>query len=92
MPVEVEVTTVEEARQALDGRRRRPAARQHGAGGDAPRRGDGAAAQAKTEASGGITEATVRAVAETGVDYISVGAITHSAPALDISLEMKTPR
>ncbi len=35
---------------------------------------------ATTEASGGITEATVRAVAETGVDFISVGAITHSAP------------
>lgn len=40
------------------------------------------------EASGGITLATVRAVAETGVDVISVGALTHSAPALDLSLEM----
>jgi nicotinate-nucleotide pyrophosphorylase (carboxylating) len=38
------------------------------------------------EASGGITLETVRAVAETGVDYISVGALTHSAPALDVSL------
>ena len=42
-----------------------------------------------TEASGGITLDTVRAVAETGVDFISVGAITHSAPALDISLEVE---
>ncbi len=41
------------------------------------------------EASGKITLDTVRAVAETGVDFISVGAITHSAPALDISLELK---
>lgn len=42
-----------------------------------------------TEASGGITLETVRAVAETGVDLISVGALTHSAPALDLSLEVR---
>lgn len=42
-----------------------------------------------TEASGGITLETVRAVAETGVDLISVGALTHSAPALDLSLEIR---
>ncbi|MGD0765072.1 MAG: carboxylating nicotinate-nucleotide diphosphorylase [Dehalococcoidia bacterium] len=45
--------------------------------------------RALAEASGGITLANVRAVAETGVDFISVGAITHSAPALDISLELE---
>jgi nicotinate-nucleotide pyrophosphorylase (carboxylating) len=39
------------------------------------------------EASGGITLANVRAVAETGVDHISIGALTHSAPALDIALD-----
>ncbi len=43
----------------------------------------------KTEASGGINLDNVRAVAETGVDFISIGALTHSAPALDISLELK---
>lgn len=42
----------------------------------------------ETEASGGVNLSTVRAIAETGVQYISVGAITHSAPALDISLTM----
>ena len=42
--------------------------------------------RAELEASGGITLETVRAVAETGVDFISVGALTHSAPALDVSL------
>jgi len=42
--------------------------------------------QGETEASGGITLETVRSIAETGVDYISVGAVTHSAPALDLSL------
>jgi nicotinate-nucleotide pyrophosphorylase (carboxylating) len=41
------------------------------------------------EASGGITLANARAVAETGVDYISMGAITHSAQALDLSLEVE---
>jgi len=41
------------------------------------------------ECSGGITLENVRAYAETGVDYISVGAITHSAPALDMSLEVE---
>ena len=40
----------------------------------------------RLEATGGITLATVRAVAETGVDRISVGALTHSAPALDLSV------
>jgi nicotinate-nucleotide pyrophosphorylase (carboxylating) len=39
------------------------------------------------EASGGVSLATVRAIAETGVDVISVGALTHSAPALDIGLD-----
>jgi nicotinate-nucleotide pyrophosphorylase (carboxylating) len=37
------------------------------------------------EASGNVSLATVRGIAETGVDWISVGALTHSAPALDLS-------
>ncbi len=41
------------------------------------------------EASGGVTLANVRELAETGVDYISVGALTHSAPALDLSLSLR---
>ena len=44
------------------------------------------AGRAELEASGGITLNTIRMVAETGVDFISVGALTHSAPALDFSL------
>ncbi len=43
--------------------------------------------KATLEASGGVTIANARAIAETGVDYISVGAITHSAPVLDVSLD-----
>jgi len=42
----------------------------------------------KTEASGGVNLANVRAIDRTGVDYISVGALTHSAPALDINLKI----
>jgi nicotinate-nucleotide pyrophosphorylase (carboxylating) len=41
-----------------------------------------------TEASGGVNERNVREIAETGVDVISVGALTHSAPSLDFSLEI----
>ncbi|MEM7679710.1 MAG: carboxylating nicotinate-nucleotide diphosphorylase [Pseudomonadota bacterium] len=42
-----------------------------------------------TEASGGVTLETVREIAETGVDYISVGALTHSVKALDIALDFQ---
>ncbi|MCH8994828.1 MAG: carboxylating nicotinate-nucleotide diphosphorylase [Chloroflexi bacterium] len=85
--VEIEVTTVDEARQALDG------------GADAllldnmaveemRQAVEAAQGRALIEASGGVTLENVRAIAETGVDVISVGGITHSAPALDISLEI----
>jgi nicotinate-nucleotide pyrophosphorylase (carboxylating) len=42
----------------------------------------------KTEASGGITEINLRQVAECGVDYISVGALTHSVKSIDLSLKV----
>ena len=45
--------------------------------------------RAKTEASGGVRLDTVTAIASTGVDYISVGALTHSARAVDFSLEIR---
>ncbi|HEX5400092.1 MAG TPA: carboxylating nicotinate-nucleotide diphosphorylase, partial [Verrucomicrobiae bacterium] len=45
--------------------------------------------RAKTEASGGVNLKTVRAVAQTGVDFISVGALTHSARAADIGLDFQ---
>ncbi len=45
------------------------------------------AGRCKTEASGGVTLETIRAIAETGVDYVSVGRITQSAPAVDIGLD-----
>ena len=86
--LEVEVTSVEEAREAaaagadtvlLDNM-----------GPDEMREAAAAVAgRCETEASGGVTLRTVKAVAETGVDYISVGALTHSSRALDISLEIE---
>lgn len=47
-----------------------------------------AAGQVKLEASGGLTLDSARDVALTGVDYLAVGALTHSAPALDIGLDL----
>jgi nicotinate-nucleotide pyrophosphorylase (carboxylating) len=50
------------------------------------------AGKAILEASGGVNLASVRAIAESGVDVISVGALTHSAPALDISVDLEITR
>ncbi len=49
-----------------------------------------AAGRVQLEASGGITQGTVREVAESGVDLISIGALTHSAPALDVALDFES--
>jgi nicotinate-nucleotide pyrophosphorylase (carboxylating) len=46
--------------------------------------------RSQTEASGGVNLASVRAIAETGVDFISVGALTHSARAVDIGLDFES--
>lgn len=88
MTVEIEASTVGEAREAIDAgadivlldnlpvddMRRAVALRRGGV---------------RFEASGGVTLESVRAIAETGVDVISVGALTHSAVALDLSLELE---
>jgi nicotinate-nucleotide pyrophosphorylase (carboxylating) len=85
--VEVEVDSLEELREALDigvdvillDNMKVPTLREAVAL---------ARGRARTEASGGITPDNVRAVAETGVDMISLGWLTHSAPSLDVSLEI----
>ena len=84
--VEVEVRSRDELRQALDARAD-AVLLDNMSMEDMGR----AAAMAKaagvvSEASGNVTLDTIGAVAETGVDFISVGALTHSAPALDLSL------
>jgi len=87
VPVEVECDTLDQVREALD------------AGADGILLDNMAPAQlreavalvagrARLEASGGITLDTVRAAAESGVDVISVGALTHSSCSLDVSLEV----
>jgi nicotinate-nucleotide pyrophosphorylase (carboxylating) len=88
LKIEVEADTLEQVRQALDAHAEmilldnmsvtqlRQAVQM-------------ANGRAKTEASGGVNLQTVRAIAETGVDFISVGALTHSAPAVDIGLDFE---
>ena len=83
--VEVECSSLEELTEALDAGAHRVLLDNMGPG-DLARAVSLAEGRAELEASGGITLETVRAVAETGVDFISVGALTHSAPALDVSL------
>ena len=89
LKIEVEVTTVEEAGEAIE------------AGADIimldnmsveemRRAVKSMGGRVLVEASGGVTLDNVRSVAETGVDLISVGALTHSVKALDISLELET--
>jgi nicotinate-nucleotide pyrophosphorylase (carboxylating) len=86
MKVEIEVTTPEEAREALEGKP--DIIMLDNMGIDDMKKAVGIVKKrARLEASGGITLANVRQVAETGVDMISVGALTHSYKALDISLE-----
>jgi len=46
-------------------------------------------ARAIVEASGGVNLDTVRGIAQTGVDHISVGALTHSAPSMDLALDFE---
>ena len=90
--IEVECRSADEVEAGARRRRRPAAARQHGPGGvraavaarDAAAKSHGPVAT--LEASGGITLDNVAEIAATGVDFISVGALTHSAPALDLSM------
>jgi nicotinate-nucleotide pyrophosphorylase (carboxylating) len=88
LPVQVEVTTPEEAVEAVEA----------GADellldnmtvADMRRAVQAVADRARLEASGGLTLDQAAAVAATGVDYLSVGALTHSAPALDIAMDLR---
>ncbi|MDD5094902.1 MAG: carboxylating nicotinate-nucleotide diphosphorylase [Dehalococcoidia bacterium] len=87
LKIEVEVETVEQAGEALDARADIILLDNMGIE-EMRRVVDMARGIALTEASGGITLANLRSVAKTGVDFISIGALTHSAKALDISLDI----
>lgn len=86
-PVEIEVESLDELKQALDG------------GADIIMLDDLSlddmreavrltAGRAKLEASGGVTDATLRTIAETGVDYISIGTLTKDVKAVDLSMRL----
>ena len=92
IPIEIEIESLFEFDRALEGLLARPdiilldnmpveTMR------EAVKRRNQVAPGIQLEASGGVTLETVRAIAETGVDRISVGALTHSAPALDVALD-----
>jgi nicotinate-nucleotide pyrophosphorylase (carboxylating) len=87
LPIEVEVKTWDELEEAVALRPDRIMLDNMDVG-EMRRAVDWVAGRVPLEASGGVTLESVRAVAETGVDYISVGALTHSVVALDISLEV----
>ena len=88
MRIEVEVASLAEAQEAVEAKadvilldNMTPAEMKHCV--------DMIGGRALTEASGGVTAENARAIAESGVDIISSGALTHSAPALDISLNIE---
>ena len=87
--LEVEVRDDRRDRAGPGGRRAAAAAGQHGPARDCAPRSPQVAGRAELEASGGVDLETLRAVAETGVEWISMGALTHSAPALDLSLNLE---
>ena len=85
LPVEIECSTLGEVREALEAGA--PRILLDNMTNDQLREAVSVTAgRAELEASGGVSLETVRGIAETGVDFISVGALTHSAPALDVSL------
>jgi len=88
MRIEIECKSLDEVREALDGAPDVILLDNMDAGqiGEAVSVIGG---RALVEASGGVTLENVRSIAEAGVDFISVGRLTHSAPALDISLELQ---
>ncbi len=86
--VEVEVDRLDQIDAVLAAGSRHDHARQLLARRPAPRR-RADRRRAIVEASGGVSLDTVRAIAETGVDVISVGALTHSARALDLGLDIR---
>ena len=91
--IEVEVDTLDQLDRALECRPDIILVDNIGPHGlaEAVRRRDERAPGVKLEASGGVSLATVADLARTGVDRISVGALTHSAPALDIGLDFDRP-
>lgn len=87
LKIEVETRSLEEVQQALDTEKVDRIMLDNMSPEEMTRAVTLIAGRSETEASGGITESTIQAVAASGVDYISVGALTHSVKSLDISLK-----
>ncbi|MDM8563356.1 nicotinate-nucleotide diphosphorylase, partial [Candidatus Marithioploca araucensis] len=89
LPVEVEVETVEQVKEALTAEADRLLLDNFTC---SQLREAVALVQGKVklEASGGITKESIRAIAETGIDFISVGAMTKNVQAIDLSMRMQT--
>jgi nicotinate-nucleotide pyrophosphorylase (carboxylating) len=87
LPIEIEVDTVAQAREVIDAGADLVLLDNMGPA-DLREAVAYAAGRAKLEASGGLSLETAREVAQTGVDYLAVGALTHSAPVLDIGLDI----
>lgn len=87
LKIEVETRNLEEVQQALDTQRVDRIMLDNMSPGEMTKAVKLIAGRSETEASGGITESTIQAAAASGVDYISVGALTHSVKSLDISLK-----
>lgn len=96
--LEVEARTIDEVHQALDGGAERvlldnmTAALMRRAVLDVGLFNEATGADVTTEASGRMTPETARAAAKAGVDFVSAGALTHSARAVDIALDVEVPR
>ncbi len=87
--IEVEVDTLEQAREVVDAGAELVLLDNMGTEDMRSAVAYARARGVRTEASGGLGLAGARAVAETGVDYLAVGALTHSAPVLDIGLDLE---
>jgi nicotinate-nucleotide pyrophosphorylase (carboxylating) len=89
LPVQVEVTTVEQLRALLDAGAREILLDNM----DTASMAEAVrvtAGRARLEASGGLTLERAREVAQTGVDFLAIGALTHSAPVLDIAMDLRS--
>ena len=86
--IEIEVDTLEQLQEVIDNGRADVVMLDNMSPEDMSKAVEMVGGQMAIEASGGVNLSTVRAIAESGVDYISIGALTHSAPAMDIALDI----
>ena len=89
MPIEIEAQSLDQVDEARRRRRRRHPARQPVDRATSAKPSAGSRGRAKVELSGGVTLDRIPELAATGADFVSVGALTHSAAAVDLSFELE---